>query len=208
MLSRLAYRQFHDQTNVAVATSVVLAEFGLTTLDSSRPRQELTLHGLIQRGNYAEDRGMLLRNALRYLATAGLNYAILHDAGRTAALQHRVRSVSPDYAFQFFGDLKSPAEPGFILEHVFSDDARLLLVEARPSVRGLPMHVLLVRREGGLYYVMNSQSGEDHAYEPGHVAMHLASPVRMGPVSFAGQQYLYTGIAVRIWREGTSNPPF
>src|SRR5579872_6436403 len=109
MLPRMSYRQFHDQTNIAVATAVVLAEFGLFGLDASRPRQELTLHGIIQRGLYAEDRGMLLRNALRQLSVAGLNWILMHDAARTAAIQNRVRGASPDYAFQFFRDLKSPA---------------------------------------------------------------------------------------------------
>jgi hypothetical protein len=201
MLPRMSYRQFHDQTNIAVATSVILAEFGLIEMDSSRPRQELTLHGLIQRGLYAEDRGMLFRNALRYLAVAGLNWVLVHDAARTAALENRVRSATPDYMFQFFGDLKSPAEAGFHLESVFSGDARLLLVEARPALRGVSVHVLLVRRDGELCYVMNSHTGQDHAYEIGHVAAHLASPVSMGPVSFAGQQYIYTGIAARVWRQ-------
>ena len=79
MAPRIAYRQFHDQTNVAVTTAVLLAEFGLADLDITRPRQELTLHGLIQRGLYEEDRGMLLRNALRYLSTAGLKWTVLPE---------------------------------------------------------------------------------------------------------------------------------
>jgi hypothetical protein len=197
----MSYRQFHDQTNVAVAAWVVMAEFGMATLDTSKPRQELTLHGLIQRGIYAEDRGMVLHNALRHLGAAGLNWTLMHDAARTAALQERVRSATPDYTFQFFGDLKSPAEGGLHLESVLSDDARVLLVESRPSVRGVPVHVLVARREGDLCYVMNSHTGQDHAYEIGHVASHLAAPISMGPMSFAGLQYIYTGIAVRIWRQ-------
>jgi len=201
MLPRLAYRQFHDQTNVAAAVSVVMAEFGVFPLDTSKPRQELTLHGLFQRGLYAEDRGLLLRNALRHLAVAGLHWTLVHDAPRTAALENRVKSVRPDFRFQLFQDLKSPAESGLHLESALSDDARLLLVEARPSLRGLPLHVLVVRRDAGLCYVMNSQTGDDHACELGNVAAHLASPVSMGPVSFAGLQYLYTGIAVRVRRE-------
>jgi hypothetical protein len=201
MTPRFAYRQFHDQTNVAVATAVLLAEFGLADFDVSRPRQELTLHGLIQRGLYEEDRGMLLRNALRYLSAAGLKWTVLHDAARSAAVENRVRSTAPDFRFQFVSDLKSPAESGLHLDSMLSGDARLLLVEARPSIRGIPVHVLLVRREDDTCYVMNSHTGLDHMYELGHVAAHLATPVSMGPVSFAGLQYMYTGIAVRIWRQ-------
>ena len=59
MLPRFAYRQFHDQTNIAATISVLLAEFGLLPLDITKPRQELTLHGLLQRGIYREDRGLL-----------------------------------------------------------------------------------------------------------------------------------------------------
>jgi hypothetical protein len=201
MLPRLPYRQFHDQTNVAVAVSVVLAEFGLIPLDTSKPRQELTLHGLFQRGPYAEDRGMLLRYALRHLAVCGLKWTLSHDASRTAALENRVKAVTPDFRFQLFKDLKSPAESGLHLESALSDDARLLLVEAQPSLRSVPTHVLVVRQEGPLCYVMNSHTGADHECQVGHVAAHLATPVSMGPVSFAGMQYLYTGIAVRVCRQ-------
>src|SRR6185369_2736451 len=105
MAPRIAYRQFHDQTNTAVATAVLLAEFGLADFDISRPQQELTLHGLIQRGLYEEGRGMLLRNALRHLSVAGLKWTLIHDAARTAAIQSRVRTVLPDFEFRFVNDL-------------------------------------------------------------------------------------------------------
>ena len=200
MAPRIAYRQFHDQTNIAVATAVLLAEFGLADFDISRPQQELTLHGLIQRGLYEEGRGMLLRNALRYLAVAGLKWTLIHDAARTAAIQSRVRTAMPDFEFRFVSDLKSPAEAGLHLDTALSGSGRLLLVEARHSMRDVPVHVLLVRREGDVCYVMNSHTGQDYAYELGHVAAHVTAPVSMGPVSFAGLQYLYTGVAVRIWQ--------
>jgi hypothetical protein len=201
MLSRFAYRQFHDQTNVAATMSVLLAEFGVMPLDASKPRQELTLHGLLQRGVYSEDRGLVLRNALRHVSAAGLKWLVLHDPARTAAVANRVRREVPDFEFQFFRDLGAQAEAAFHLDSVFSDDARLLLVDARHSRHGVPVHVLLVRREGATCYVMNSQSGEDHLCEPAQLAAHLASPVSAGAVSFAGRQYLYTGIAVRIWNK-------
>ena len=181
--------------------SVLLAEFGLMQLDAAKPRQELTLHGLLQRGVYSEDRGLVMRNALRHLSTAGLKWVVVHDAARTAAIANRVRRAVPDFDFQFFRDLGAPAEAGFHLDTVFSDDARLLLVDARHSTHGVPVHVLLARRDGANCYVMNSQTGEDHTYEPIQLATHLASPVGAGAVSFAGRQYLYTGIAVRIWNK-------
>jgi hypothetical protein len=201
MLPRFAYRQFHDQTNIAVTTAVLLAEFGLLQLDTTKARQELTLHGLLQRGLYREDRGLLLRNALRHLSVAGLKWTVLHDALRTAAIENRVKREVPDFEFQFFRDLATQADTGLHLESVFSDDARLLLVDARHSSRGVPVHVLLARREGATCYVMNSQTGEDHACEPVRLAAHMSSPVGAGAVSFAGRQYLYTGIAVRIWQQ-------
>jgi hypothetical protein len=200
MLPRFTYRHVHDQTNVAVTTTVLLAEFGLVQLDTSKPRQELTLHGLLQRGLYREERGLLLRNALRHLSVAGLKYSVLHDAARTAAIENRIRRETPEFEFQFFRDLATQGETGLHLDSVFSDDARLLIVDVRHSTRGMPIHVLLARREGPTCYVMNSHTGQDHAYQPVHLAAHLASPVGAGAVSFAGLQYLYTGIAVRVWQ--------
>jgi hypothetical protein len=199
--ARIAYRQFHDQTNVAVATLVVLAEFGLIEFDTSRPRQELTLHGLLQRGLYEEDRGKVLRNALRYLSVAGLNCNVLHDVARTGAVETRIKRAAPDFSFRFFRDLKAPGEAAPHLDAAFSGDARLLLVESRPALHTVPVHVLLARRDGDLCYVMNSHTGRDHVYGLGQVATHLTSPVAMGAVSFAGLLYLYTGIAVRIVRQ-------
>jgi hypothetical protein len=201
MFPRVAYRQFHDQTNIAAATTVLLAEFGLAELDTSRPRQELTLNGLLQRGVFEEDRGLLLRNALKHLAVAGLHWTLLHDAVRTSLIEARVRSYVPDFRLRFVSDLNSPADAGLHLESALAGGARLLLVEARHSLRGLPMHVLLIRREGDLYYAMNSHTGQDYAYELQQLSAHIATPVSAGAVSFSGSQYLYTGIAVRIWRQ-------
>jgi len=201
MAQRFAYRQFHDHTNVAVNTAVLLAEFGLASLDIAQPRQELTLHGLLQRGLYREDRGMLLKNALRHLSVAGLKWAVFHDVPRAREVENRVKQIDPEYEFQFFRDLATQGEQGLHLDTVLSSDARLLLVDVRHSTRGLPVHVLLARREGEMCYVMNSQTGEDYASGLGHLAAHMTSPVGFGAVSFAGQQYLYTGIAVRIWRQ-------
>ena len=201
MLARIAYRQFHEQTNIATVTTVLLAEFGLQGLDASQPRQDLSLHGLIQRGSYQEDRGYLLGKALRYLADAGLQWSLVHDTGRTAALRNHIRRSVPDFEFRFCHDIGSAADPGLHLDSAFRDDARLLLVEARQSIRGLPVHVLLVRREGGLCYVMNSHTGQDQPYETGRLAAHLATPIGAGAVAFAGQQYLYTGVAARVWRQ-------
>jgi hypothetical protein len=197
----MAYRQFHDQTNIAATTTVLLAEFGIAGLDMAKPRQELTLNGLLQRGTYAEDRGLLLRNALRHVAAAGLHWSLLHDAARTSSIEARVRTYLPDFRLRFVADLNSPADAGLHLESALAGDARLLLVEARHSLRGLPMHVLLMRRDGDRYYVMNSQTGEDYPYELTQVAAHMAAPVAAGAMSFGGMQYMYTGIAVRIWRQ-------
>lgn len=57
MKPRIAYRQFHDQTNTATVAMVMMAEFGLAEVAVEERRQELTLHGVIQQGVYAEDRG-------------------------------------------------------------------------------------------------------------------------------------------------------
>ena len=197
-LPRFAYRQFHDQSNTAAAALVILAEFGLVQLDSDKRGQEMQLHGLLQRGLYQESRGWLLRNALRHLGGAGLSSTILHDPTRTASLQVRLTAADPEFKFQFDEDLGVHAGRALALEKDAANDARVLLVEARHDTRGLPIHILLARREGESYYVMNTATGQDHKYDAAQVAAHLASPVGAGAIGFAGRQYFYTGIAVRI----------
>jgi hypothetical protein len=198
MLPRLAYREFHEQTNTAATVLVLMAEFGLEQPNLDQPRQELLLHGLIQRGAYQEGRGLLLGNALGRLSDAGLLWTVLHDPARTAALENRVRSWVPDYHFELLQDLGAAAQPWGTLDSVFRDNARVLLIESRHSIRGLRAHLLLARRARRLH-VMNSFTGRNHAYDAGAFAAHLASPVSAGAVAFAGSQYLYTGLAVRVW---------
>jgi hypothetical protein len=200
MLPRIAYRQFHDQTNTATVAMVLMAEFGLAQIETGERRQELTLHGMIQSGLYAEDRGLLLRNALRYVSDAGLKWTPLQDGSRTASVQSHLQRWVPDFEFRFAGDLGSPCQPWPHLDVVFSDEARLLLVDARHSVRGLPVHLLLVRREGDRCFVMNSQMGRDHECSTESLSAHLGSPVGAGAVGFAGLQYLFTGVGIRVWR--------
>ena len=199
-LPRFAYRQFHDQSNTAAAALAILAEFGLVPLNSDKRGQELQLHGLLQRGPYEESRGWLLLNALRHLGDAGLSSTILHDPKRTAALQVRLTSADPEFKFQFDEDLGVHGQRALALEKDAANDARVLLVEARHATRTLPIHILLTRREGESYYVMNTATGQDHNYSPAQIAAHLASPVQAGAIGFAGRQYLYTGIAIRITR--------
>ena len=200
MLPRLAYRQFHDQTNTAAVAMVLLAEFGLAEIDLAQRRQELTLHGMIQSGVYQEDRGLLLRNALRRLSDAGLKWTPFEDSARTGEVQSHLRRWVPDFEFRFAGDLGTPCAPWPHMDIVFGGGARLLLVDARHSVRGLPVHLLLVRREGGRCFVMNSQMGRNHECTTEALNAHLGSPVRAGAVGFAGLQYLFTGVGIRIWR--------
>src|SRR5579862_5134470 len=97
MLPCLAYRQMHEQTNVAAAAMVVLAEFGLGQLDVEKRGQELTLNGLIQRGRFDESRGQVLGEALRLLSNRGLRWSVLHDAARTAAVAGMMRQWVPDF---------------------------------------------------------------------------------------------------------------
>lgn len=197
-LQRTSYRQFHHETNTAAAALVVMAEFGVTTFDAAERGLELELHGLLQRGRYEESRGLLLRNAVNHLFNAGLRSTILNDAERTEALQQRLAQADPEFKFQFHGDLGARSGRSLSMEYDFAGDARVLLVEAQHAARRIPIHLLLARREGDTYYVMNTATGQDHPYQPAQMAAHLGSPVSAGPIAFAGLQYLYTGIAVRI----------
>ena len=198
MLPRIAYQHFHQQTNAATLARALLAEFGLDEFDTGRRGEELVLHGLLQRGPYEEHRGLLLRATLRHLFDAGLSSEILHDGRRTAQLQQRITAVSPDFNHRLVDDLGIRGSRPLALDHDFRDDARVILVEARHSTAGLPLHLLLARREDQSYFVMNTDSGQEHAYDVGQMGMHLNSPVGSGAVNFAGRQYLYTGIAVKI----------
>jgi hypothetical protein len=160
----------------------------------------LTLHGSIQQGLYLEDRGLLLRNALRRLSDAGLKWALLEDSSRTASVQAYIRRWVPEFQFRFGADLGSACQPWPHPDVLFEEDARLVLVDARHSARGLPVHLLLVRREGDRCFVMNSQMGRDHPCSIELLGAHLASPVSAGAVGFAGLQYLFTGLGIRVWR--------
>ena len=197
-IPRVAYRQFHDQSNTAAVASVVLAEFGLAHLDISKRGQELQLHGLLQRGAYEEGRGWLLRNALRHVFDAGLPATLLHDTARTAAVQGRLTAADSEFMLRFLEDLGMQGGRTLSIEKDFTNGARVLLVDAQHATRGLPIHILLVRREGESFYVMNTATGQDHKYDVAQLAAHLASPVGAGAIGFAGRQYLYTGIAVRM----------
>jgi arsenate reductase-like glutaredoxin family protein len=199
----LAYRQMHEYTNTAATAMVVLAEFGLGTLEEEKRGQELTLHGLLQQGPFDESRGLVLEKALRMFADHGLTYSVFHDVARTAALQDRLRRWVPEFELRLLQDLRSPASAWESLDAVFDQDARVLLVEARHSIQGLRLHVLLARQAGHIH-VMNSATGHDHIYVRGHFAAHLASPVSAGAVAFAGAQYLYTGVAVRVWKQAAA----
>ena len=200
MIRRLAYRQFHDQTSVATAVTVVLAEFGLRSFDAAVRGQELVLHGLVQRGKYEADSGVSLRYALKHLVDAGLRVELRHDTSRTGALERMLAAMDPGFRLRLPSDLDSrlhrPLDPGAD----FEDEARILMVEARSVTRTLTLHVLLARCEAGYWYVMNPENGADHRYERRQFTDHLVSPVTSGMQSMAGGQYLYTGVAARIWK--------
>jgi len=198
MLPRIAYRQFHDQSNTAVVAMAVMHEFSLASLAAEERGSELTFHGVIQRGPYQEGRGMLLRNALKHLSDGGLKWTMLYNPSRGLALQEYLRRWVPDFTFRFVEDLGGKSEAWPDWDSVFADNARVILVEAKHSIRELPLHLLLARREGGTFYVMNSATGRDHEYEAAYFVSHLASPVNAGTVSFAGMQYVYTGVGIRI----------
>jgi hypothetical protein len=152
----VAYRHTHDQTNTAVVLMAALAEFGVTTFDQDKPRQELVLHGLIQRGPYQEDRGQTLANGLRYLFDRGVHRQVLCDPKRAAALQERVQRGNPEFVLRCLDDLGPAASRPLSIEADFTQESRVLLVESRPSLAGLPVHILLARRDAGEIVVMNS----------------------------------------------------
>jgi hypothetical protein len=191
VMPRFAYRQIHEQTSAAAATLVVLAEFGVRTLDPALRGQELTLHGLWQRGVFQAHRGTLLLHALKHLTGAGLRCEIRHDVQRAQAMSQ---------VLQVAEDLNATSHRPVHTITDFGDEARVLLLEALPARASLALHVLLARREAESYYVMNPETGQDTTYSRWQLDAHLNSPVLMGPTTVAGRLYTYTGIAARIWR--------
>jgi hypothetical protein len=198
----IAYRHTHEQTNVAVVVLTALAELGIQPFDPEKRGQELVLHGLIQRGVYVEGRGLLLLNALRYLFDRGVHWQVLLDAKRTAALQERVRQTNPAFEFQLVTDLGAPVARPLSIEADLDAQSLVLLVEARHALGRLPLHVLLARRDGAEFAVMNSETGENHRCSAGQLSDHLNTPVHFGAVAFAGRHYLYTGVAIRLNQSG------
>ena len=202
----LAYRQMHDETNVAAATLVALSEFERTPVPTNTRGQELEIHGLIQRGRFLEDRGLLLARALRYMAARGVRCELRHDPGRTARLRERLHAEGCTQDLVFLEDLGRPGFQPLVLEHDLLAGSSLLLLEARAAFRRLPLHVLLVRPspDGHALQIMNSLDGLNYSLSRDEVASHLNCPIHFGASYLAGGLYLFTGVAVRL---GIENAP-
>ena len=194
----LAYRHCHEETNTAAVVTVALAELGLIEFDPELRRQELTLHGLLQRGHFQQGRGLLIANALQHLRDHGMRPQILHEAPRTAALRGRLISEEPGFDFQLLTDLGSPPPQPLLIERDFREGVSTVLLESRAARARLPLHLLLVRRDRDRLLIMNSETGENHVCSDAQLAGHLSTPVSFGAVAFAGSLYLYTGIAIRL----------
>ena len=200
-----SYRQFHDETNIATVVMVTLAELGVQTFDPSLRGQELVIHGLLQHGRFLEGRGTTLARAVKFLFDRNIQSQILLDAGRTAALKQRLLTADPNFDFALVSDLGSPTSRGLSIESDVRTGNCVMLVESRHAVARLPLHVLLLRSDGDRYVVMNSATGENHMYSHELLSVHLGTPVSFGAQSFAGLQYLYTGIAIRLNRAPAHN---
>ncbi|MCL5735073.1 MAG: hypothetical protein M1274_05700 [Actinobacteria bacterium] len=194
------YRHLHDQSNVAAAVLVALAEFGIESIDPSKRGQELTLHGLIQRGPYVEGRALLLAHALKYLFDRGVSWQIFHDSQRTTALRQRLEEAVPGFEFRLHEDLGSPATRAFSVASDLPNGALALFLEARPGFGRLPLHLLLAKRHEAGFLIMDSSNGQCFSYSRDELSVHLTAPVHFGPLNFASGMYLHTGIAIRLDR--------
>jgi hypothetical protein len=193
-----SYRQLHDQCNTAATLLVALAELGMERIDPGRRGQELTIHGLIQRGPFLEGRGFLLAQALRYLSSRRIPYQVFHNAQRTAALHARLQPEPGAEPLPLVADLGSPAHrlfsPGFDLP----EGALALLVETRPAAARLPLFLLLARRHENGFLVSNAETGENVFCTCQQLQDHLEAPLHFGALSFAARLYLHTGIVIRL----------
>lgn len=194
----LSYRQIHDHSNTAATLLVALAELGMEQLDPVRRGQELTLHGLIQRGPFLEGRGFLLSQALGYLASRRVPYQVFHNAQRTFALHSRLQAEPSGEPLPLAVDLGLPAHRLFSPDFDLPGGALALLVEARPAAGRLPLFLLLVRRHENGFLVSNAETGENTFCTCQELHNHLEAPLHFGAMSFAARLYLHTGIVIRI----------
>jgi len=195
---RLAYRQFHEQSAVATATLVTLAEFGLLAFDPEKRGQELVIHGLIQQGLYRGDRGDCLRGAWLHMARLGLAVSARQDTARALAIRDRLRMFEAQAEYHLVRDLGVEASPRLNLREDLADGARLMLIQAQIWNARLAVHPVLLRTDEGRLFMMNPFSGRDDEVTQQHISMHIASPVQAGPQQFAGGMYLDTGLALRV----------
>jgi hypothetical protein len=195
-----AYRHFHEESNLAAVAVVALAEFGVAEFDPEARGQELMLHGTLQRGRFLEGRGLPIANAMRHFSKHGVIWQILHDQNRTAALQQRLIRERPDFDFQLLNDLASPQPFPLRVERDLAEGQALILVEARPALGRLPLHMLLLRRHEDQIQIMNSDTGENHPCSVEQLERHLNCPVSFGANAFAGRLYLFSGLAISLRR--------
>ncbi len=195
---RLACRQFHEQSAVATATLVTLAEFSLLKFDPEKRGEELTIHGLIQQGLYRGDRGDCLRAAWLHMVRLGLAVSARQDTSRGVAIQDRLRVFEAQAEYHLVRDLGVEASPRLNLRDDLADGARLMMIQAQMWNARLAVHPVLLRADEGRLFLMNPFNGRDDEVTPQYISMHIASSVHAGPRQFAGGIYLDTGLALRV----------
>jgi hypothetical protein len=197
----LAYRQFHQQTNIAATLLTAMAELSDTNIDLSIPRQELTFHGLIQVGPWREASGTPLKKALRYASDAGFRFSARRDPKRSEDLRQVLRVESPNFEFRLPEELDALTAEQLDIDRDMNQANRVLLVEASRLRSEPSLHLLLARRvEGRHFSVMNSATGRNYDFGLRELRMHLITRVAHGPVAFAGGLYAFTGIAFVLSR--------
>jgi|SRR5581483_1376428 len=197
----LAYRQFHEQTNIAATLLTAMAELNGVNFDASIPRQELTFHGLIQIGPWREACGAPLKKGLRYASDAGIRFAPRRDPKRSEDLRDILRAESPNFEFRLPEELGALTAEQLDIDRDMTAANRVLLVEASRLRSEPSLHLLLARRvEGRHFSVMNSATGRNYDLGFRELRMHLITRVAHGPVAFAGGLYAFTGIAFVLSR--------
>jgi hypothetical protein len=197
----LAYRQFHQQTNIAATLLTAIAELNDANIDPAIPRQELTFHGLIQVGPWREACGTPLKKALRFASDAGIRFAPRRDPKRSEDLREVLRVESPNFIFRLPEEMGAVTAEQLDIDRDIASGNRVLLVEASRLRSEPSLHLLLARRiEGRHFSVMNSATGRNYDFGLRELRMHLITRVSHGPVAFAGGLYAFTGIAFVLSR--------
>lgn len=189
------HEQDHPQSCNALAILVALAELGRGKYGGNKG-EEATLHSVLKRSSVSGEEEIMPYRTVEYLKyRKGLDTVVIEDQTRTAGLKAMAADMYKDCMDGLKAIRSSPVLRALDLASDFGKDARVFLIVGFIDKGKLMTHTILARLDGPTYYVLNPDGGTDTPYTLGDMKTFLgASPA--SPQSFAGRNYIYTGIAM------------